>query len=164
MKIEVNFIVSIVLILLGFFFSVLLEFTTGELDTSSFVLSKVSWLILRNLYPPSLNFIDVQDWRLYFNTARRQSSHTIDDLKIFAMYDILRKNDSEDGYKLRVYLPQDPTELIVPKPVLLWVHGGGFVFGNIESEDARCKLFSVRANIIVVSIQYRLSPEYPFPA
>ncbi len=47
---------------------------------------------------------------------------------------------------------------------LLWFHGGGFVIGSIESHDGVCRKLAERAGILVVSLDYRLAPEHPFPA
>jgi len=51
-----------------------------------------------------------------------------------------------------------------PLPVLLWMHGGGFVIGSVASYDAICRALANRAGCIVVSVDYRLAPEHPFPA
>jgi len=48
--------------------------------------------------------------------------------------------------------------------VLLHLHGGGWVGGSIGNDDARCHATSRRANIVVVSVDYRLAPEHKFPA
>ena len=47
---------------------------------------------------------------------------------------------------------------------LVWFHGGGFVIGSIESHDGVCRRLAERAGILVVSVDYRLAPEHPFPA
>lgn len=48
-------------------------------------------------------------------------------------------------------------------PVIVYYHGGGWVYGNLESVDAGCQLLADQAQAIVVSVDYRLAPEYPFP-
>ncbi|MFG3157845.1 alpha/beta hydrolase [Streptomyces sp. NPDC048219] len=50
-----------------------------------------------------------------------------------------------------------------PVPCLLFFHGGGFVTGNLDTEDARCREIARRTGITVVSVDYRLAPEHPFP-
>ncbi|KPN97095.1 alpha/beta hydrolase [Lysinibacillus sp. ZYM-1] len=50
-----------------------------------------------------------------------------------------------------------------PLPVIVYYHGGGWVYGNLESVDAGCQLLANQAQAIVVSVDYRLAPEYPFP-
>jgi acetyl esterase len=49
-------------------------------------------------------------------------------------------------------------------PVLLYLHGGGFVVGGIETHDALCRQLAQRSGAAVVSLDYRLAPEHPFPA
>mgnify|MGYP000930068238 FL=1 len=49
-------------------------------------------------------------------------------------------------------------------PILLFFHGGGWVTGNIESYSKVCTDMARLTNHIVISVDYRLAPEYPFPA
>jgi acetyl esterase len=49
-------------------------------------------------------------------------------------------------------------------PALVFYHGGGWVVGSLDSHDHLCRHLAVRAGIAVLSIDYRLAPEHPFPA
>ncbi len=49
-------------------------------------------------------------------------------------------------------------------PTLIYYHGGGFVIGNIETHDSTCRRLASTSRCQVISIDYRLSPEHPFPA
>lgn len=49
-------------------------------------------------------------------------------------------------------------------PGILYCHGGGFVFGNLDSHDAICRLLAQESGCAVVAIDYRLAPEHPYPA
>lgn len=51
-----------------------------------------------------------------------------------------------------------------PRPVLLWLHGGGFVAGSVSDIDYVCSRLARLADLVVVSLDYRLAPEHPFPA
>ncbi|NUP04768.1 MAG: alpha/beta hydrolase [Polyangiaceae bacterium] len=46
---------------------------------------------------------------------------------------------------------------------LVWFHGGGFVLGSIRSHEGLCRALAERAEVTVVSVDYRLAPEHPFP-
>jgi acetyl esterase/lipase len=63
--------------------------------------------------------------------------------------------------RLRVYRPTHQT---TPLPMLLWLHGGGYVIGRPEMDDAICMEYAREANLLVVAPDYRLAPENPFPA
>jgi acetyl esterase/lipase len=62
---------------------------------------------------------------------------------------------------VRVY---EPTKTIPGKPAVLWIHGGAFVLGTADQDEALCQRFVERSGAVVVSVDYRLAPEYPFPA
>jgi acetyl esterase/lipase len=57
-----------------------------------------------------------------------------------------------------------PMPVHPPSPVVLWVHGGGFVFGAARTDHARCSALAEDVGAVVVSVNYRLAPEDPFPA
>lgn len=63
---------------------------------------------------------------------------------------------------IRLYRPRDDDP--VAKPLLIWMHGGGFVLGSLDSSDATARTLCAGANMIVASIDYPLAPERPFPA
>jgi acetyl esterase len=64
--------------------------------------------------------------------------------------------------RFRRYRPQGAAA--GPLPTLIYYHGGGFVIGNIETHDSTCRRLANGSRCQVVSIDYRLSPEHPFPA
>jgi len=49
-------------------------------------------------------------------------------------------------------------------PTLVYYHGGGFVIGNLETHDSTCRRLANKSRCQVIAIDYRLSPEHPFPA
>jgi acetyl esterase len=49
-------------------------------------------------------------------------------------------------------------------PLLVYLHGGGFVIGDLDTHDEPCRLFCRHAGTHVLSVDYRLAPEHPFPA
>ncbi len=68
---------------------------------------------------------------------------------------------ARDGFQLRARLvaPSHDAGL----PVLLYTHGGGFTIGSIESHDTFCRVLSQQSGAAVLSLDYRLAPEWRFP-
>jgi acetyl esterase len=64
-----------------------------------------------------------------------------------------------DGVPARVYRPVEG-EL----PALIWLHGGGWTIGSLDSHDRLCRTLAARSACTVVSVGYRLAPEHPYPA
>lgn len=67
------------------------------------------------------------------------------------------------GVPVRVYVPHGP----VPasgRGVVAWLHGGGWVFGSLGTADAGCRRIAHHGDVVVVSVDYRLSPEARWPA
>lgn len=62
---------------------------------------------------------------------------------------------------LRLYRPTNTTDAL---PVIVYFHGGGWVLGDLNSHDNLCRALAMKANAIVVSVDYRLAPEHRFPA
>lgn len=62
---------------------------------------------------------------------------------------------------LRTYTPRDPQGSVMP--VLIYYHGGGYVIGSRDSHDVPCRYLALEADCIVVSVDYRMAPEHPFP-
>jgi len=68
---------------------------------------------------------------------------------------------------LRVYVPEAVTSVKSDGkglPVLLYFHGGGFIMGSIEDHDPLCGKLADECGAVVIAPEYRLAPEYPFPA
>jgi acetyl esterase len=64
--------------------------------------------------------------------------------------------------RVRVYVPRNRPP--GPAPVLVFTHGGGFVMCDLDSHDGVCRILAEGASCLVVSVDYRLAPEHPFPA
>jgi acetyl esterase len=63
---------------------------------------------------------------------------------------------------VRIYRPKAPAQGKLP--ALLYFHGGGFVIGDMYLEEGRCLRLAADGECVVVSVDYRLAPENPFPA
>src|SRR5581483_6534264 len=64
---------------------------------------------------------------------------------------------------VRIY---HPTGLVTANalPALVYFHGGGWVFGNLDSHDRLCRSLCRQADCVVIAVDYRLAPEHKFPA
>jgi acetyl esterase/lipase len=62
---------------------------------------------------------------------------------------------------VRLYQPEIRPDKL---PALLWIHGGGYVLGNVQGSDLKAKGMALALNCVVASVEYRLAPEHPFPA
>ena len=60
----------------------------------------------------------------------------------------------------RVYRPQSA----LPLPVLLFLHGGGWIAGDLAGHDPLCRELALASHCLIVAVEYRLAPEHPFPA
>ncbi|MFN7146035.1 MAG: alpha/beta hydrolase, partial [Myxococcota bacterium] len=68
------------------------------------------------------------------------------------------RDTTADGVPVRVYRPPGG-----PRPVLVWLHGGGWVQGDLATHDALCRRLAAEADRVVLAADYRLAPEHPFP-
>ncbi len=74
---------------------------------------------------------------------------------------IIPGGDGQD-MKVKIYEPVPRNESKLP--ALLFIHGGGYVLGDADGSDGDCQQFVQEAQCVVVSVDYRLAPEHPFPA
>jgi acetyl esterase len=65
---------------------------------------------------------------------------------------------------IRIYRPAAADGSDGHLPALVWFHGGGWVIGNLETTDGTARALANAAEVVVVSVDYRLAPEDPFPA
>lgn len=62
--------------------------------------------------------------------------------------------------RVRLYQPTPPAE---PTAGLLWLHGGGYVSGSVAAEEIRARALAAELGCVLLSVEYRLAPETPFP-
>lgn len=62
---------------------------------------------------------------------------------------------------LRFYTPRGMSG---QAPALFFIHGGGWIYGDLDSHDATCRFLAEEAQVRVIAVDYRLAPEAPFPA
>ncbi|WP_285657882.1 alpha/beta hydrolase [Actinomycetospora sp. NBRC 106375] len=69
--------------------------------------------------------------------------------------------DGSPEVRVRIFAPEGSAN---PLPGLVYIHGGGWITGNIEAFDNDCRRIADQARAVVVSVGYRRSPEHRFPA
>jgi acetyl esterase/lipase len=91
-------------------------------------------------------------------------------LKLIRRLSGLRRSKTPDGVEVltlgsgvgvRLHRPVGVEQ---PGPALLWIHGGGYVMGSAQQDDALCRRFTRELGITVAAVDYRLAPEHPYPA
>lgn len=65
---------------------------------------------------------------------------------------------------VRVYSPESRVPTPTPTPTIVYFHGGGFVIGDLDTSDSLARRLCNDVEAVVVSVDYRLAPEHPFPA
>ncbi|MEY2444424.1 MAG: acetyl esterase [Ilumatobacteraceae bacterium] len=70
------------------------------------------------------------------------------------------RNIDAGGVPARLYRPNDNDQL----GLLIFLHGGGWVIGNLDTHDNLCRILANSSGHAVLSVDYRLAPEHPFPA
>jgi len=74
--------------------------------------------------------------------------------------DVSRQDFNVDDIRLRLYKPN----VSVAGPLLVFLHGGGWIQGDLDTHDAVCAWLAFSAGYPVLAVEYRLAPEHPFPA
>jgi acetyl esterase len=70
------------------------------------------------------------------------------------------RDEDADGVEVRLYRPDTSRDL----PLLVFLHGGGWMLGDLDTHDAMHRHIAERAGCAVLGVGYRLAPEHPFPA
>ena len=108
---------------------------------------------------PRFNFNTTNTWFIKLLLRLMPSPKTLDGILVENIF-IPGQND-RIKIRLRIYKPKSSS---APTPVLIWLHGGGYVIGNPEQDDGSCAQFVRELGITVVSVDYRVAPKDPFPA
>jgi len=126
----------------------------GELNES---IQKVIELV-RSSKRPKVNVLPPDKARLEFERANRALD--------FKSLPLVSASDFEATFQGCTLAFRDYRfgVLTSPMPVILFLHGGGWTFGSISTHDALCRQLSYHTGFRVLSLDYRLAPEHPFPA
>jgi acetyl esterase/lipase len=69
--------------------------------------------------------------------------------------------EGDPDVPVRVYRPKGLTAAV---PGIVMIHGGGFIIGSVEAEHVGAAMTALNVGAVVVSVEYRLAPEHPYPA
>jgi len=78
----------------------------------------------------------------------------------FTNYDTIVPGPDGNDIPVRVYTPTGDG----PFPAMIYMHGGCFITGDLDTAESQCRPVVTGANAIVISVDYRLAPEHSFPA
>ncbi|MEE3063225.1 MAG: alpha/beta hydrolase [Actinomycetota bacterium] len=118
--------------------------------------------------PILLKVLDAVPFRLSTDDGIDAARQRFRDLPRRPVHPELRVEDrtidgSAGAIDIRIYWPPtDSGDAMLP--VVVYFHGGGFVIGDLDTHDGTAREHAVGADAIVVSVDYRLAPEHPYPA
>jgi acetyl esterase len=110
---------------------------------------------------PTLDVADLAAARAEMAAAAERSASYQASVPLTAVDRLVPGPEGSPDVRVRVYALAPRTK---PRPGLLYIHAGGFVLGSIDTDSARAQEFAATAGAVVVSVDYRLAPEHPFPA
>ena len=122
-------------------------------------------------YTPPVDFSDVDKARKGINKMYRFLPK-VDETDVVIEDKLIRSQTSNPPVKVRTYYPKGldrkPKKSFFKKvkklPAMLFMHWGGFCLGDLRTEHARCIRLCRDVGMLIISVEYRLAPENPFPA
>lgn len=120
--------------------------------------------ILESPLIPDLDFsIPIDKIRIGMASQRARVEATMPEVPGVKMRDIWVPGfeEGDDEIVMRVYEPESHT---AGSAGLFWIHGGGMVVGSYDGDNFQCKKWASGFSVPVISVEYRLAPEHPYPA
>ncbi len=122
--------------------------------------------------PILLKVLDAVPFRLSTEDGIDAARQRLRDLPRRALHPELRVEDRtitnpggpSSTIPVRIYWPSTDPDDSAALPLVVYFHGGGFVMGDLDTHDGTCRQHVVGTRAIVVSVDYRLAPEHPYPA
>jgi acetyl esterase len=111
--------------------------------------------LVNNANQPSIQDTPIEKVREQFNQLAPIFHPHVD-------VDRIENCKTDSGISLRMYYPWQPVGQ--PIPAIVYFHGGGWVMGNIETHDTLCRHLANASGAVVISVDYRLAPDFPYPA
>lgn len=109
------------------------------------------------------NGFDMSDLDIFYRTTCEAELKALKDDPEVMVYDTNIPGPADNPtLKIRVYKPADRTEEILP--AVMWLHGGGFIFGSVYRQNDFCNRYAKNVGCAVVAVEYRLAPAHKAPA
>jgi acetyl esterase/lipase len=108
---------------------------------------------------PKMTFSNMNLWLVHSAMNLMPAPKTPKDILVENIF--IPGQDDRRRIRLRIYKPK---LMAAPTPVLIWLHGGGYVMGNPEMDDFSCAQYVRELGITIVSVDYRYAPKHRFPA
>lgn len=113
--------------------------------------------------------LDVVPFTLIADDGVEEARRRLRDLPRRPLHEDMRTEDQLiDGpagpIPVRVYWPPENDGRNAPPPVTMFFHGGGFALGDLDTHDVTARQHAAGGDTVVVSVDYRLAPEHPYPA
>jgi len=96
-----------------------------------------------------------------FRAVYNEQSTVMQGEEVASVEDLIFAGPDGVDLPVRVFTPDGVDD---PAPVTVYYHGGGWVIGSVETHDTECRALANRTRTVVVSVDYRLAPEHPYPA
>jgi acetyl esterase len=118
------------------------------------------WELLSQV--PSLRLVDPVALRAQLAAAAMGApTAALDGADVVITDDEISLENGARAVPIRLYRSMHQQK---PSPGLVYFHGGAFALGDLDAEQAKCIRYAAEAGCTVVSVDYRLAPEHPFPA
>lgn len=134
------------------------HYDRGAMDVPTYLASVViKRTMMARAWPTSAE--DAKAWRFMSSLLKKSAFYR------FKGRIVDLTQHAEDGTPLlvRVYIPPSPDSSSL-RPVLMWMHGGGWSVGGVLPDSNMVGRLAAEAGMVAVSVSYRLAPEHPYPA
>jgi acetyl esterase/lipase len=134
-------------------------------DFSAYGTPSDAWVAAALSLPAAPEALGVLERRALTNRVREKVAAEF--MKVLGPQVVMRDHTipSRGGpLAARSYRPADAEPADAVLPVYMHLHGGGFHYGTLAAEDAVCARLAARARVVVLSVNYRHTPEHPYPA
>ncbi len=134
----------------------LLSALAGSPPASAAGLDPEAWMLAR-----LADRVDVPISEVPLERLRHEFEVEVGPFSLRAALPVTVEDGSAGGVPSRLYIP---AEASAPGPLLIYFHGGGWARGSLTTHDPCCRLLAHHSGVPILSVDYRLAPEHPFPA